>query len=99
MKEYILLNTCRYEAKTRVLNQITLQNVCNFGHTKRFHMHLSTYFISDAHKHLHQKYPSCCSVCPYVDVTVHAVTDILHTIHNQTYFQFVNNFYKTEKQS
>jgi hypothetical protein len=93
-KEYILLNTCRYEAKTRALNKITLKNVCNFGHTKSFYMHLSTFFISDAHKHLYQKYPSCCSVCPCVDVTVHAVTDNLHTIRNQNYFQFANNFYK-----
>jgi hypothetical protein len=43
-KEYILLNTCRYEAKTHELNKITLQNISNFGHTKRFHMHLSTFF-------------------------------------------------------
>jgi hypothetical protein len=93
-KEYILLNTCRYEAKTRVLNKITLKNVCSFGNTKRFHMHLSTFFLSDAHKHHHQKYPSFCSVCPYVDVILHAATDKLHKIRNQNYFQFANNFYK-----
>jgi len=77
-----------------VLNKITLQNVCNFGQITRSHMHITTLFISDAHKHVHQKYPSCCSVCLYVDVTVHAVTDNLHTIHNQNYFQFANRFYK-----
>jgi hypothetical protein len=55
-KEYLLLNTCRYKGKTRVLNKIH----CKMSVTlDRLHVFISTviYFAC-------QKYPSCCSVCP-----------------------------------
>jgi len=41
-----------------VLNKITLQNICNFGQITRSHMHITKLFLSDAQKHVHQKYPS-----------------------------------------